>query len=81
MIKIELPIEQDANDIKRQRSILLPIHLISIENWYESDRKTVVPNKCRVSFNGQVYKCLIGKADLEKELESAGVKIYRVKGI
>lgn len=79
--KIELPIEQDSNDTTRSRSILLPVDLIAVEDWYASDRKTVVPNKSRVSFNGQVYKVLRSKADLEKELESIGVKIHKVKAV
>lgn len=79
--KIELPIEQDSNDTKRERNILLPIDLISVEDWYGSDRKSVIPNRSRVSFNGQVYKVLRSKSDIEKELEGMGVKIHRVKGI
>ena len=79
--KIELPIEQDKDDKKRSRTILLPIDQIAIEDWYEHDRVTVMPNKCRVTFNGQVHKVLRSKKDIETELESAGVKIYRVKAI
>lgn len=79
--KIELPIEHDSNDKKRERKILLPVDLISLENWFESDRTTVVPNKCRVTCNGQVYKVMRSKEDIEKELESIGVKIHKVKSL
>jgi hypothetical protein len=75
---IELPIEQEKDDNKRERKITFPITGITIEDWYQSDRTTVVPNRCRISYNGQVHKCLVSKADLIEKLKKCGVEFHEV---
>ena len=80
MVKISIDYLFYKNSDKRVRKITLPADQIIIEDWYDnSNWDEKIPNVCKVTCGSNFYKAKLSKDDLEKQLESLGVKIHQVK--
>ena len=79
MVKITLSVTKLHGDKESVREIVFDAHNMAIEDWFERGSTNVVPNACKIHANGEVYRANISRKDLEKHLESAGVKIIKTK--
>ncbi len=85
MIFLLLPILSKTSDLSNGkgtetlREVAFPLGSIIIDDWTESDNKTVVPNRSKVQANGAFYKVNLAKADIFKLIESKGGKILNTK--
>ena len=76
---IAIPILNEKNTDRNQREIVVPVDLVCMEDWYGLNREEKVPNQCRVTINGNSYKAMLSRVDLEKQLTDLGVIIHRIK--
>lgn len=78
--KIILPIEYSVNADKQTREVIVSIDAMVVEDFYNKGQEKV-PNRCRVSVGQITYNVLVSRVDLEKHLESIGIKISKLKSI
>lgn len=75
MTKIKLTVTKMHGNEEKPREILFPVDGFSVEDWFGPDRIQVVPNCCKIHWNGQTFRCNKSRADLEAILIDNGVKI------
>lgn len=76
-MKIKLTVTKMHGSEEKPREILFSVDDICAEDWFEADRKTIMPNCCKISANGFNYKANMSRKDLEALLEKNGVKIIK----
>lgn len=74
---IKIPVIKFGSSEKKERELTFPISALTIEDWFEADRTTIVPNRCKIHANGQTYQANISKNDLEAMMEQNGHKIIK----